>query len=104
MGGFFEVISGFIGEIAGVKPVPINFGIDGKRRTLQIPSAIDLTIEGMEGGDKSKEVTVNNTPMHVAPGFAAIVAKSTKNSYSDYGMKWDNSGKNSFYSRFAYTS
>jgi hypothetical protein len=103
-GGFFEVISGFIGEIAGVKPVPINFEIEGKRRTLQIPSAIDLTIEGMEGGDKSKEVTVNNTPMHVAPGFAAIVAKSTKHSYSDYGMKWDNSGKNSFYSRFAYTS
>jgi hypothetical protein len=32
--------------------------------------------------------------MAVAPGFAAVVAKSTKHSYSDYGMKWDNSGKN----------
>jgi hypothetical protein len=56
----------------------------------------------MEGADKSKEVTVSNAPMHVAPGFAAVVAKSTKNSYSDHGMKWDNSGKNGFYSRFAY--
>jgi hypothetical protein len=77
--------------------------MDGRKRTLQIPSAIDLTIEGIEGGDKSKEVTISNKPMAVAPGFAAVVAKSTKHSYSDYDMKWDNSGKNGFYSRFAYT-
>ena len=101
--GFFEVIAGFIGELAGVRTVPIRFEVDGnRRRTLQIPSAIDLTIEGMEGADKSKEVTVSNAPLLVAPGFAAVVAKSTKNSYSDHGMKWDNSGKNGFYSRFVY--
>src|SRR5215211_4076218 len=94
-GGFFGVLAGLIGELAGVRPVPIKFEVDGKRRrTLQIPSAIDLTIEGMEGGDKSKEVTISNPPMFAAPGFAAVVAKSTKNSYSDHGMKWDNSGKN----------
>ena len=103
-GGFFEVIAGFIGELAGVRPVPIKFEADGKRRTLQIPSTIDLTIEGLEGADKSKEVTVSNAPMLVAPGFAAVVAKSTKNSYSDHGMKWDNSGKNGLYSRFAFAA
>jgi hypothetical protein len=46
-GGFFGVIAGFIGEIAGVRPVPIKFEMDGRKRTLQIPSAIDLTIEGI---------------------------------------------------------
>ncbi len=102
-GGFFEVIAGFIGELAGVRRVPIKFEADGKRRrTLQIPSTIDVTIEGLEGADKSKEVTVSNMPLYAAPGFAAVVAKSTKNSYSDHGMKWDNSGKNGFYSKFAY--
>ena len=39
----------------------------------------------------------------VAPGFAAVVSKSTNNSYNDHGMKWDNSGKNGFYSRFVYS-
>jgi hypothetical protein len=103
-GGFFGVLAGFIGELAGVKSVPIKFEVtNGKKRTLQIPSAIDLTIESLEGGDKSKEVTVSNTPILVAPGFPAAVAKSMKNSYSDYGMKWDNSGKNGLYSRFSYT-
>jgi hypothetical protein len=101
-GGFFAVIAGFIEELAGVRPLPIKFEVDGKSRALQIPSTIELTIEGMEGADKSKEVTVSNAPMLVAPGLAAVVAKSTKNSYSDHGMNWDNSGKNGFYSRFAY--
>lgn len=103
-GGFFRAIAGLIGEIAGVRSVPIKFEADGKRRTLQVPSAIDLTIEAIEGADKSKESTVSNAPMLVAPGFAAVVARSTKNSYSDYGMKWDNSGKNGFYSKFAYAT
>lgn len=102
-GGFFRVVAGLIGEMAGVKSVPIKFEVEGKRRTLQVPSAIDLTIEGIEGADKGKEVTISNAPMLVAPGFPAVVAKSTKNSYHDHGMKWDNSGKTGFYSKFAYS-
>lgn len=102
-GGFFAVMAGLIGEIVGVRSVPIKFEMAGKRRTLQVPAVIDLTIEGVEGSDKSKESTISNPPMLVAPGFSAVVAKSTRNSYSDHGMKWDNSGKNGFYSKFAYS-
>jgi len=102
-GGFFGVVAGLIGELAGVRSVPIKFEIDGKRRILHIPSAIDLTIEGIVGADKAKETTISNAPMLVAPGFAAVVSKSTRNSYNDHGMKWDNSGKNGFYSRFTHS-
>ncbi len=102
-GGFFGVVAGLIGELAGVRSVPIKFEIDGKKRALHVPSAIDLTIEGIDGGDKNKETTISNAPMLVAPGFAAVVSKSTRNSYNDHGMKWDNTGKNGFYSKFAYT-
>jgi len=101
-GGFFGVVAGLIGEIVGVRSVPIKFEINGKKRTLHIPAAIDITIEGVEGSDKTKETTLSNAPMLVAAGFPAVVAKSTKNSYNDHGMKWDNSGKNGLYSRFAY--
>ena len=101
-GGFFGVLSGFIGELAGVRSVPIKFEVQGKKRRLQIPSAIDLSIEAIQGpGDQ--ETTLSNAPMVVAPGFPAVVAKSTKHSYSDHGMTWDNSGKNGLYSRFAYS-
>lgn len=102
-GGFFGVVAGLIGEIVGVRSVPIKFEKADKRRTLQVPAAIDLTIEGVQGAKESGESTISNAPMLVAPGFPAVVAKSTKNSYSDHGMKWDNSGKNGLYSKFAYT-
>jgi hypothetical protein len=102
-GGFFSVVAGLIGELADIRSVPIKFEMDGKKRRLNVPSAIDLSIEGIDGADKDKATTISNAPMLVAPGFAAVVSKSTKNSYNDHGMKWDNSGKNGFYSRFAYS-
>lgn len=102
-GGFFGVVAGLIGEIAGVKSVPIKFEIDGRKRSLNIPSTVDISIEAMtSGSDSSKESTLTNPPMTVAPGFPAVISKSTINSYSDHGMKWDNSGKNGLYSKFAY--
>jgi hypothetical protein len=38
----------------------------------------------------------------VAPGFSAVVAKSKHASYRDYAFNWEISGKNGFYSPFAY--
>jgi hypothetical protein len=102
-GGFFGVVAGLIGEIAGVRSVPIKFEVAGKKRSLHIPSAIDIAIEGIEGADKNQESTIVNAPMLVAPGFPAVIATSTKNSYTDHGMHWDNSGKNGLYSKFAYS-
>jgi hypothetical protein len=97
-------IRGLIGEIVGVRSVPIKFEAEGKKRSLEIPSAIDLTIEGITGGDQKSESVIANPPMSVTPGFPMMVAKSVKYTYNDHGMKWDNSGKNGFYSKFAYTA
>lgn len=102
-GGFFAVVAGLIGELVGIRSVPIKFEAQGKRRSLHIPSAVDVTIEGIEGADKTQESTITNAPMLVAPGFPAVIARSTKNNYNDYGMRWDNSGKNGLYSKFAYS-
>ena len=100
-----------IGEIAGVPSVPIKFEAEGKKLSLEIPSAIDLTIEGTTGGgggDQKSESVITTPPMSVTPGFPMMIAKSVKHTYNDtyndHGMKWDNSGKNGFYSKFAYTS
>jgi hypothetical protein len=102
-GGFFSIVAGLIGEIAGVRSVPIKFEAEGKKRFLEIPSTINLTIEGITGGDQKSESVITNPPMSVTPGFPMMVAKSVKYTYNDHGMKWDNSGKNGFYSKFAYT-
>ena len=48
----------FIGEMLGVKSVPIEFGIEGKRRWLRIKDALELDTETIEGGDKSRDSVV----------------------------------------------
>jgi hypothetical protein len=58
-------------------------------------------IEAIEG-QGGAEATITNNPFGVAPGYPAVQAKSGKISYHDHGMNWDISGKNGFYSPFAY--
>jgi len=103
-GGFFGVAATFIGEMLGVRSLPITFEANGKKRSLKIPSVVDLEIQGIQGEGQTKETTIENVPMTMAPGFPTTVAKSVKHTYSDHGLNWDNSGKNGFYARFAYSS
>lgn len=102
-GGFFAVAHNFIGEMLGVKSVPIEFGIEGKRRWLRIKDALELDTEAIEGGDKSRDSIVGNVPFSVVPGADMSVARSSKYNYNDHGMEWNNSGKNGFYCKFKYS-
>jgi hypothetical protein len=105
-GGFFAIVaSNFIGEMLGVKSIPIEFGIDGKRRWLHIKDSMELEIEGVTGGDPDQDSRIVNPAFGVIPhDINLIVARSTKYRYDDHGMKWDDSGKNSFYCKFGYSS
>lgn len=101
-GGFFGIIAGLIGEMVGVRSVPIHFEADGKKRSLRIPSAVDLAIEGITGADQKTEAMISNPQLYAAPGFPITIAKSVKHKFEDHGINWDNSGKNGFYSKFEY--
>ena len=102
-GGFFAAAHNFIGEMLGVKSVPIEFGADGKHRWIRIKDTVELDIEAIAGGDKNRESAVVNAPFSVVPGADLTIARSSKYNYSDHGMEWNNSGKNGFYCRFKYS-
>ena len=102
-GGFFAVASKLIGKMLGVKSVPIEFGVNGKRRWLSIKDLLQLQIEGTAGADANQESLVVNPAFGLVPG-PLVVALSNKYAYNDHGMQWDNSGKNGFYCRFSYSS
>jgi len=101
-GGFLANVAALIGEVVGVRAVPIEFAVDGKRRRLRIPGVLQLDIEGVTGADPNRESLVTNPALYGAMGSDPVIAHSTKYAYQDHGMVWDNSGKNGFYSRFTY--
>ena len=101
--GFFAAVANFIGEILGIKSVTIEFGVDGKRRWLYIKNSVELEIEGIKGTDPNKESYIVNPAFTAVPGSDLVVAHSSKYSYNDHGLQWNNSGKNGFYCRFSYS-
>jgi hypothetical protein len=97
------VLGPLIGEVMGVKTVPIEYSASGKQRSLRIPHIAEADIEALEGQGGAL-VTIDNHPFTIVPGHAAVVATSKRLKYSDHGISLDISGKNGFYSAFAYQS
>ena len=100
-GGHPAVLASFVGEILGVKVLPIEYQADGKSRKLSIPEIAEIDIEAMEG-QGGAEVTITNHPLCVSPGEPAVAAKSKKFSYKDHGLDWAFTDKNGFFSPFSY--
>ena len=102
-GEFFAEMLSRVGEILGTRSVPIEFNIEGKKkRKIKIPSIAEMEIEGLAGSNPDIEPKVVNPAFSNTPGIDPIIARSTRHVYNDHGLEWDNSGKNAFYSRFAY--
>jgi hypothetical protein len=68
-----------------------------------LPDFADAEIEGLSGQDGG-DVTVVGAPFAVVPAVPSVVAKSKQLRFSDYGLKWEISNKNGFFSPFAYRS
>jgi len=102
-GGHLAALAPLIGEVLGVKPVLVEYSENGKQRSLRIPKIAEVDIEALEGQGGAL-VTVSNHPFTPVPGYPAVVSTSKRLKYSDHGMSLDISGKNGFYSPFAYQS
>jgi hypothetical protein len=102
-GGHPAGLAPMIGEVLGIKPAPIEYRSEGKRRSLRLGSVAEAEIEGLPGQDGG-DVTIGNHPFTAVPGFPAVVAKSKQMSFSDYGLKWEISNKSGFFSPFVYQS
>lgn len=96
-GGVFGVLAPFIGTLHGVRFVPIEFTVSGKRRSLKIPGIADMRVELIAGTD-GQEVLVRNAPFGVTPELT--VAKSERLHLTDFGWTWDLSEKTSYVAPF----
>jgi hypothetical protein len=102
-GGHPARLAGHIGEVLGAGSASIEFESNGKRTSMKIAGIADVAIAAVAGqGDA--EITVENHPLAIAPGFPAVVSRSDHLTYDDHGMHWELAEKNGFYSPFEYAS
>lgn len=102
-GGHPARLASHIGRILGVAAVPMTYVVDGRRRSLAIPKIADVDIEALEG-QGGQDIRIENHPLCIAPGQAAVVARSRRLRYDDHHMHWQLSGRNGFYSPFRYAA
>jgi len=95
-------ISEFIGEVAGVRSVPIEYRADGRKRSVRIGNVGAAEIEAITGGDGKSETVLNNPPINLAADQPLVVARSKQYRFADHGMSIEVSNKNGFYAPFAY--
>ncbi len=82
----------------GTRYVPITYTQDGRTRSVTIPDIIDFTVEGIQARGQDDVMTLTHTAHPVSSTLA--LAKGTKSTYTDHGMRWDNSGRNGHYAPF----
>jgi hypothetical protein len=100
-GGHPAALAGLVGEVLGVKSVPVTFRSEDRHQSLRIGGvgrAETETVAGQNGAD----ILISNPPLAVAPGYPEVCDKSTEVSYQDYGYDWTISERNGFHSHFTY--
>ena len=102
-GGHLAGLGPLIGEVLGAKTAPIEYHAEGKTRSISVGEIAAAEIEGISGQDGS-DVTVAGAPFVAVPGVPFVVAKSTQARFNDYGLKWELSNKNGYFSPFTYQS
>lgn len=102
-GGPMGALAPLVSTILGVKRVPITYRSDGRRRSAEVPGIMSLTVQAAPNINPDEPMWVSNAhPLF--PEKLAMAAGEQGSVYEDYGMKWDNSGKNGFYAPFTWSN
>lgn len=102
-GGPMAHFAPLIGKTLGVKKVPITYKIDGKKRSAEIPSVLHMAVDPLPTAHPSGEMWAN-VGHPVSPDKLALAVGAAGNTFNDYGMRWDNSGKNGHYAPISWSS
>ena len=92
-----------IGNNLGLKKVPITYRIEGKKRSAEIPNILHMAVDPLPTAHPSGEMWAN-TGHPVSPEKLAFAMGAQGNTFSDYGMRWDNSGKNGHYAPISWSN
>lgn len=100
-GGHPAHLAEFIGELRAVEAVPIKFELDGRKGNIRIGEVGEAKAEPIDGQD-GMAPALENHPLAVAPGYPAVVAKTSRAHFDDHGIALDVSDRNALLSPFSY--
>jgi hypothetical protein len=95
-GGPLATLAPLITQVLGVKPAPITFNKQGTSRSMEIPGAAKFSVHAAPSIVPDQEIWASNAhPFN--PGGVAMAVGDAGSTWDDYGMHWDNSGRNGHY-------
>ena len=107
-GGSFPVVGAIMAarsspQSATVAKMAITYGVTGKIRSAEIPGVMNLSVEPLPSLRENEEIWAS-AGHPVAPGRLALAVGRTGSTFTDYGMRWDNSGKNGHYAPISWSN
>ncbi len=96
VGGPVGALAPLISTVLGVKTVPITYTKDGQHRVVEIPGIMQVGVRAVPSMNPEGPVLVSNAHPFAMESLAMAVGDDG-NRWEDYGMRWDNSGKNGHY-------
>jgi hypothetical protein len=105
-GGPPSFIASMRSEHLGVKWVPIEFEGEGNHWQARIPGLLEFEVEGIVTTEGGKPVTVDNVSHPMAVNSRLPVGKSVRGvmSDSDFGLLYDNTGRNGHFNRYSWAA
>ena len=100
MGGFAPLI----GEVLGIKSAPITYRREGKRRSVEIPDIMAMSVRSVPSvaGEEHEIIASNAHPF--APAGVAMAVGEDGSTWADYGLRWDNSGRNGLHAPITWSN
>jgi hypothetical protein len=102
-GGPMAAFAPLITTQLGVKKAPIRYSVQGKSRSVEVSGIMQMAVEPLPTLHPSGEMWVA-AGHPVAPDRMALAVGSAGSTFADYGMRWDNSGKNGHYAPISWSN
>jgi hypothetical protein len=102
-GGPPEMLAPLLGEMMGVKYVPIQYESENGHKRASVPGIMEFEVEPVTNPETGAVIEVTNTIHPI--GADLPIAKSLKGHYDDgdWGLSFDNTGKNGHFRDFTWS-
>ena len=102
-GGPMAAFAPLIATNLGVKKVPITYRVTGKTRSAEIPGVMNMSVEPLPSLRENEEIWAS-AGHPIAPDRLALAVGRPGSTFTDHGMRWDNSGKNGHYAPISWSN